>query len=92
MKITRIKPPKYKVGRNVLNEYELRCLMLEVLKGEQKPDILVMDCNGKFATIQADGSLSLRLFGIDINSRFTLDMLAYRKTHTLNRLLNANKL
>jgi len=30
MKIQRIKPPKYRVGKFVLNEYELRQLLLDV--------------------------------------------------------------
>ena len=33
MKITRIKAPKFKVGRFVLNEYELRQLQYEVAQG-----------------------------------------------------------
>jgi hypothetical protein len=35
MLITRIKTPKFKVGRYTLNEYELRQLQLEVAQGNQ---------------------------------------------------------
>ena len=33
MKITRIKAPTFRVGRNILNEYELNQLMLDVSYG-----------------------------------------------------------
>ncbi len=57
MMITRIKPPKYKVGRYSLNEYELRQLMLEVAKKEKPFGQTVKDQKGHCATIQEDGSL-----------------------------------
>lgn len=41
--ITRIKPPKYKLGRYSLNEYELRQLMLEVAKGEKQAGQYIKD-------------------------------------------------
>jgi hypothetical protein len=46
MLITRIKTPKFKVGRYTLNEYELRQLQLEVAQGNQqvlKYDLYRMD-------------------------------------------------
>ena len=43
--ITRIKPPKFKVGRNVLNEYELRLLMVEVARGLKPAGIKVKEGN-----------------------------------------------
>lgn len=84
-KVKRIAPPKFKVGRYVLNEYELRNLMLEVCKGERDGGIRVKGVNGEVAYINADGTLSARLSGLAINSRFTLDMLA------INRKRNAIK-
>ena len=72
MEITRIKNPKFKVGRFVLNEYELRQLQLEVAQG-LKPSGLrvtslqngvssIMQKNGKFETSFGEGS------GYDIGS------------------------
>lgn len=82
-KVKRIAPPKFKVGRYVLNEYELRNLMLEVCKGERDSGIRVKGENGEVAYINADGTLSARLSGLAINSRFTLDMMAINKGYTL---------
>lgn len=79
--ITRIKPPKYKVGRYSLNEYELRQLMLEVAKKEKPFGQTVKDQTGYCATIQEDGSLSCNLFGTDIMSNATLQMLGLRREH-----------
>jgi hypothetical protein len=77
--IVAIKPPKFRVKRFTLNEYELRNLMLQVAKGEHIYGIVVTDMEGNKATIQADGSLSQNLFGMDIMSRLTLNMLAARR-------------
>jgi hypothetical protein len=77
--ITRIKPPKYKVGRYTLNEYELRQLMLEVAKKEKPFGQIVKDQKGSCATIQEDGSLSNNLFGTDIMSLATLHMIRLRR-------------
>lgn len=77
--ITRIKPPKYKVGRYSLNEYELRQLMLEVAKKEKPFGQTVKDQKGYCATIQEDGSLSCNLFGTDIMSLATLQMIRVRR-------------
>jgi hypothetical protein len=79
MNIERIKPPKYRVGRHVINEYELRKLMLSVCKGEIPSGIKVKDVYNKTATIQPDGSLDVNLYGIDLMSKFTIDMLRIRR-------------
>jgi hypothetical protein len=77
--ITRIKPPKYKVCRYVLNEYELRTLMLEVARGEKAHGIEVKDQNGHCVRILEDGTLSSNVFGTDINSMLTLGILRIRR-------------
>lgn len=79
MIITRIKPPKYRIGKYSLNEYELRQLMLEVAKGEKPQGLIVKDKKGLCAIIQKDGSLNCNLFGLDITSRATLDMIRLRR-------------
>ena len=77
--VTRIKAPKYRVGRYSLNEYELRQLQLEVAEGKKAEGIIVTDQLGYTATIQKDGSLTDKLFGIDINSLAVLKMLAIKR-------------
>ena len=76
MKITRIKPPKYKVGRYVLNEYEVRCMMSEVCLGSRNPDgIHIEDESGKIAEILPDGRLTENLKGFDISGNYTLILI-----------------
>lgn len=77
--ITRIKPPKYKFGRYSLNEYELRQLMLEVAKKDKPHGLTIKDQNGCVATIQEDGSLSCKLFGTDIMTSTTLQIIKLRR-------------
>lgn len=72
MKIDRIKPPKYQVGRYSINEYELRQLMAQVATGDRQAGIKVKDETGHVATILENGRLSSNLKGLDINSKFTL--------------------
>jgi hypothetical protein len=77
--IKRIKAPKFKVGRYVLNEYELRCLQVRVAKKEERFGLVVKDKNGKKATIREDGTLSRNLSGLEINSKFTLEILRIKR-------------
>jgi hypothetical protein len=74
-KIKRIKPPKFKLGRYILNEYELRNLMLEVAKGSAPKNLKVKDKNGLEAEILENGRLSVSLEGLQINSELTLGVL-----------------
>lgn len=69
MEITRIKVPKFRVGRYVLNEYELRQLMLDVALGVKPAGIEVRDEYGVIATIRKDGGLSVNLEGLAISAR-----------------------
>ena len=75
LSITRIKPPKYKVGRYSLNEYELRCLMAEVSEGLKPSGIVVKDKDGVTAVIEDSGRLSHTLHGLDISSMYTLTLI-----------------
>ena len=56
----KIKPPKFKVASKfILNEYELRCLMLEVAKGNIQSGISVVDMQSKQkGFIREDGAIS----------------------------------
>ena len=78
-KFTRIKAPRYRIGRHVLNEYELRCLQVEVARGLKQPGIKVKDDANQIATIQADGTMDIHVAGYGICSRYTLDLIAIRR-------------
>lgn len=76
MEITRIKSPKFRVGRYILNEYELRQLQLEVAQ-EIKPSGIVVKSlqnnvsdtilpNGKFEHGFGENS------GYDIGSQISI--------------------
>ena len=58
--LPKIKAPKFKVaGKFILNEYELRCLLLEVAKGNIQSGISVMDMQSKQkGFIREDGAIS----------------------------------
>jgi hypothetical protein len=75
MKIKRITPPKYRVGKYSLNEYELRNLMLEVAQKQKPAGIKVKDERGAVVTILENGRLSESIAGFDINSMLTLKLL-----------------
>jgi len=77
MEITRIKEPKFKVGRYSLNLTELWQLRFEVVKGLKDADIVVKDYLGNRAIIYRDGSLSNRLEGMDTSVNIKFDLLKY---------------
>lgn len=60
MQIKKINPPKFKIGRYRLNEYELRNLMLEVAEGNNTFFInaKVTDEYGNSAYIATNGALT----------------------------------
>ena len=65
--IYRINPPKFRIGKYILNEYELRSLMLEVAQGHSVGFIgSKVTQEGCIAYITADGSLNGRLPGLHI--------------------------
>ena len=84
----KIKPPKFKVaGKYIFNEYELRCLMLEIAKGNIQSGISVIDMESKQkAFIQEDGSLSRYVGeGLKINGKIGLELIK-SKANRLNEL------
>ena len=78
MRVTRIKPPTFRVGGLVLNEYELRQLQLEVLKGERQGNIKVKEGN-RILTILPDGQFDYAPLGYATNSIITLEMIRIRR-------------
>ncbi len=77
---TRIKAPKFKVGKYVLNEYELRQLQLEVLKGQKQGMIDVKDLSANtWHKIGSDGAFNSSPKGYSVSSMITLEILAIRR-------------
>lgn len=79
MNIKRIKAPKFRVGRLVLNEYEVRALMLEVAEGKREPGIEVHEVGGRSVTIGEHGFLSQSLDGLGLASGFTMGLIRVRR-------------
>lgn len=76
MEFTKIKAPKFRVGRYVLNEYELRTLMLEVAAGKQQGNIKVKCSSGDVALITEKGALSNPLAGLKLAGQLSMDLMA----------------
>lgn len=75
MRITKIIPPKFYIGRRTLNEYELLKFMLEVAQGLKPDGIVVRDEKGGRTTIRPDGRLYGTLYRFNTQSQMLLDML-----------------
>jgi hypothetical protein len=75
--LPKIKAPKFKVASKfILNECELRCLLVEVGKGNVKSGISVVDMETKEkAYILESGALSDRLKGLSICSNFAIELM-----------------
>ena len=75
--LPKIKAPKFKVASKfILNEYELRGLLVEVGKGKVKSGISVVDMETKEKVFILDnGALSGRLKGLGICSKFAMELL-----------------
>jgi hypothetical protein len=76
--LPKIKAPKWKVAnRYILNEYELRCLQVEVGKGNIQSGISVVEMGTKEkAFILEDGSMSNRLGeGLRIAAKFAIESM-----------------
>ena len=75
----RIKIPRFKIGRFVLNEYEVRQIMSEVAEGKRKGNIKFKDNEGNTITIENDGTCSQPPKGFEIASSFTLRSIKARR-------------
>lgn len=80
--IKRIKVPMFKVGKYSLNIYEVRNLIMEVIKGEREPGIKITDEMGNVATILSGG-----FFDTDL-PRFNLDGEQHIEIFKLRMLYN----
>ena len=75
MKITRIKAPKFKVGKYSLNEYELRQLCLEVKQCLKPNGIKVIDSDGIESKIDKSGKLHPLPKGMSLSYEITKQLL-----------------
>ena len=79
-KLKRIQPPRYYWDGLILNEYEVRCLQVEVASGKRKPNTIELrDEKGTYFTITEDGTFNKSAYGFDINSGFTLELIRIRR-------------
>jgi hypothetical protein len=80
---SRIKPPKFKVGRFVLNEYEAREMLARVAEGTlDYSKIIIEDELGYKATVNKDGFTNRSLYKWDIGSKLTIRKI---KANRLNQ-------
>lgn len=75
----RIKPPKYRFGRHVLNEYEVCVIMAEVAEGRRKPGIQFKDEQGDIITIGEDGRCDITPARWGIKAKLTRRLIAAEK-------------
>lgn len=80
MEFTRIKAPKFRVGRYVLSEYEFRNLQLEVASGIKPAGIKVKDAAGNTAVIDKNGALSNYLEGLNVSVNLQFDILRVNRS------------
>jgi hypothetical protein len=80
MEITRITAPMFKLGEELINEYELRNLQLEVAKGLKPFGIELEDSKGQKFFIREDGMIDDEPFGMDICGMLTMDLLRFNHT------------
>jgi hypothetical protein len=70
---SKISLSKFRVGRFVLNEYEVREMIARVAEGTLNPEgIVIVDEDGNSATIYSDGRTSRNLSGFDKGGNLSL--------------------
>ena len=75
MNITKVNPPRFKIGKKFINEYELRTLLIEIKKGEKPSGITVTDeTSGTKAVITALGTLSEKLEGLALADELAMKL------------------
>ena len=80
----KIKPPTWRIAgsRRKLNEYELRCAMLMVSKGDMPP-FNVVCADGSTSRMRPDGIFMDELPGIQVADDLALALRRYNKTGKL---------
>jgi len=85
----KIKAPKYKVANKyILNEYELRCLILEVAKGNIESGISVKDMQSKQkGFICDDGAINTDIGdSLRTNAHFMIQLYEIKKSNKENTI------
>ena len=85
----KIKAPKYKVANKyILNEYELRCLILEVAKGNIESGISVKDMQSKQkGFICDDGAINTDIGdSLRMNAHFMIQLYEIKKSNKENTI------
>lgn len=78
-----VNPPKFKVGRFVLNEYEAREMLARVAEGTlDHSKLIIEDELGNKATVDVDGFTNRSLHRWDVGSKLTIRKI---KANRLNR-------
>jgi hypothetical protein len=95
--LPKVKAPKFKVASKfILNEYELRCLMLEVAKGNIQSGIPVVDMQSKQkGFIREDGAISTFIGrSLKMNGELMLELMeiSNQNIRELHKLLELHKL
>ena len=68
-----IKPPKFRVGRFILNEYEAREMVSRIAEGKLNPEgIVLKDSKGHSVTFDKNGYASSNIYGWDVGSAFAI--------------------
>jgi hypothetical protein len=83
MTITKVNPPRFKIGRKFINEYELRTLMIEVKKGLKPSGSIVTDEDGTKSVIGSDGLLSKEVIGLGLADKLALKLFFLQTNSTL---------
>ena len=80
MDITRIKAPTFKIGRNVLNEYELRVLIKDIVLGKTEGNIRVKEVSsGNISVIDSDGFINPPMLSLALMSTIVLSTIKARR-------------
>lgn len=74
----RVPPPKYRVGRYVLNEYEIRSLILERFKEGRELSFKCLVNNTKH-NLGREGKLDLVPESFSLMSSFTLGLIKLKR-------------
>lgn len=74
MQMKRITAPFYYIGGERFNEYEIRYLQFLVATKQSSFAGTITDMKGNSATINSEGNLSEKLFGLDLSDNIALQM------------------
>lgn len=81
---TGIKPPKFRVGKFILNEYEAREMIASIAEGKLSPNgIVLTDEEGKKFTFNSDGTIqqTYHIARWDVGSQMTLRKIRANRTN-----------